>query len=94
MRDGAESPMEGTTLAELRGDDARQMTSHRPSSRSHKLLRPWLRPKLTSFDAAPRRSVQRQVIRGGADSKVTFVTPAPRGITAGTDDSTAVPDMH
>ena len=93
MRDGEESPMEGTTLAELRGDDTQGNNDSAPQVvQTNVTPTPTAQP--TSFDAAPstiKRTVQ--VIRGGADSHVTFVLPAPRGITADLDNQTqVVPD--
>jgi pilus assembly protein CpaB len=97
MRDGAESPMEGTTLAELRGDDAQANDITQTQTQTQPQTTPTLAPtEATSFDAAPatiKHTVQ--VIRGGTDSKVTFVTPAPRGITAeGDNESTVAPETH
>ena len=92
MRDGQESPMEGTTLAELRGDDAQASNDTTPQ-----ITQTTAAPvQATSFDAAPP-TVKRvvQVIRGGTDSHVTFITAAPPGVTADTDPGTfAAPDTH
>ena len=92
MRDGEEAPMEGTTLAELRGDDTQGNGDQTPQvvqSVAPATAEP------TSFDAAPatiKHTVQ--IIRGGADSHVTFVLPAPRGVTADTDQTQVLPDTH
>jgi pilus assembly protein CpaB len=94
MRDGEESPMEGTTLAELRGDDTQGNSDPAPQV-VQTAVTPTPTAQSTSFDAAPatiKHTVQ--IIRGGNDSHVTFVLPAPRGVTADTDQTQAVPDTH
>ncbi len=97
MRDGVETPMEGTTLAELRGDDSQGNSSEQTQQvvQSTAPNTPTATTPQTSFDDTPttiKRTVQ--VIRGGAESHVTFLVPAPRGVTAETDQTPVLQDTH
>jgi pilus assembly protein CpaB len=94
MRDGVESPMEGTTLAELRGDD-NQGSSEQTQQVVQSTAPTSPTTPATSFDDTPttvKHTVQ--VIRGGAESHVTFLVPAPRGVTAETDQTPILQDTH
>lgn len=73
-RDGIQTPLEGTTLAELRGDDSNADAT--PGAQA-------TADPQSGSDGQPV-TVKRiiQVLRGGAETNVTFVTPASRVVTS------------
>ncbi len=86
-RDGQELSLDGTTLAELRGDD----TSNEPTISVMPAQAMGTNPMPSENQPATIKHVV-QILRGGAESQVTFVMPNPRSQTA--DVSDPATDAH
>jgi pilus assembly protein CpaB len=94
--DGKELPVEGTTMAELRGDsDQNTAVAEAPVALPSRTISTEAAVPVDAPPAVTKRIVQ--ILRGGAESQVTFIIPVPPAgvsVDATPDLAPAVPGLH
>jgi pilus assembly protein CpaB len=91
-RDGKELPIEGTTMAELRGGEQSEPVADVTPTPNQTIQTQAIAP-IPTEDTQPatiKRTVQ--IIRGTTESQVTFVLPNPRAVTDAPTEQ-AIPDL-